>query len=235
MTSKIMRRSGNAVTEYLRYIDFQPQQVILAGVGGHHEEVAVMRECWPEMELYGFEPNPDTFSGIKDAFPGILKNVALWSDSGPLPMHARSNWKDGSTAFVPNPEDGGWKMFVAESAALDDIAWIPSADKQAMLWLDCEGSELKALEGGRRFIDERVMIINIEMTCRPRMPGWPKCAEVHELLRELGFFHVWVHTIRPSIGQYDAIYVHRALVKPNMSCCPDSVAEVMRTSVLSCP
>lgn len=236
--SKVMRRSGNAVTQYLTAISFVPKQVLMAGVGGHHEEVEVMREIWPEMELYGWEPNKATFEGLRDSFPGFLKNKALWSSRKELVIYARDNWKDGTSVFEPKPEDHkGWKKHTVLSEPLDGVALPMDTGRNMLLWLDCEGSELEVLRGGTELVHSCVGAINVELTCRPRQQGWPTPDVVHEWLTAHQFYHAWTHTIRPSIGQFDAIYVHRTRYDVEFNCCPDASRRVqyLKTEELSKP
>lgn len=234
MSSKILRRSGTAVTQYLQMVGFEPRQVFMAGIGGHHEEITVMREEWPQMELYGWEPNPGTFAHLRESFPGILFHEALWSSKGSLTMHCRKNWKDGTSVHQPVTDD--WGSFEIQAGTLDGHNWVPDTyGRSALLWLDCEGSELEVLKGGPLFLAKRVGAINIEMTSRPRMGGWPLPLEVHEWLAERDFFQAWVHTIRPSIGQFDSVYLHRDYFNSALTCCLDSAGRWSKVSVLSNP
>jgi FkbM family methyltransferase len=238
MPSKVMRRSGNAVTQYLTAINFESKQVFLAGVGGHHEEVAVMRETWPEMELYGWEPNAETYKGLLDAFPGMLQNAALWSSRKELILYARDNWKDGTSVFEPKPGDShGWKKHAVRAVTLDESVHVFEDSRNGLLWLDCEGSELEALRGGTELVDRNIGVINIELTCRPRQQGWPTPNEVHAWLDAHQFYQAWTHTIRPSIGQFDAIYVHRSLYDVEYNCCLDAARRIqyLKSEELSKP
>ena len=92
-----------------------------------------------------------------------------------------------------------------------------------LLWLDCEGSELSAIQGGYDFIETSISMINVEMTGKPRGPNWPRPIEIHRALTGLGFLQVWVHTIRTCIGQFDAVYLRKELFKPDLCACPGSV------------
>ncbi len=228
MASKILRRSGRAVTEYCNLIEFTPQLVCLVGVGVHHQEVDCMREAWKDLEVYGFEPHPDTFKSIKDDFPGILFPYAISNITQISVLFSKSKHKDGASLFQKiNKEDRDlcdkWDV---QTMMLDThFANRFIENRNGLLWLDCEGSEFSALQGGRSFIDGNISVVNVEMTGKPRSEGWSKPLDVHACLTGMGFLHVWCHTTRSVIGQVDCIYVRKEIFKPEYCGIPHSIAE----------
>lgn len=236
MSSKILRRSGVAVVEYLTMAGHVPSRVFMAGVGGHCQEVDVMREMWPDIELYGWEPHPKTFANLLETFPGRIENKALSDKPGEIRMNSKTNWKDGASVHRPPPgKDKDWYFFEVMATTLNEAGLNMTQRKDGLLWMDCEGSELSVLMGGDRFINDNVVAINCEMTGRPRMDTWPKSIELHQWLTRFGFYQAWVHTIRPSICQFDAIYLHRDVFDPSLTCCMDSAMGWTSSKVLSCP
>ena len=89
--------------------------------------------------------------------------------------------------------------------------------KQVILWLDCEGSELRALRGAEQLL-KTVKMVNVEMTPNPPSIHWPSPNEVHDLLRYRGFYRQCLHTMKG--GQYDAIYVKPKIFQAKYCCCP---------------
>lgn len=217
--SKILRRSGNAVTQYCDVIGWQPQAIYMVGVGMHHEETTVFRECWPDTELYGWEANPEVYKSVKDAFPGIIHSKAISSYDGTIKVHCRHNWKDGGTVYAGHDR---CRTVDVACTTLDRCLCLPKSPR-GLLWLDCEGSELAAIVGGRNFIEDRVAMVNVELTGNPRVPDWPTPERIHAELMQLGFLQAWIHSIRPSIAQCDAVYVRRDLFNPAYCCVPDSI------------
>jgi len=211
---RIARRSSNALIDYMKLIDWTPTRICMVGVGVRSEEPQAFLEAWPQAMLIGLEPNPDTFTTIDESFPGVLLPAAASDKSGWAVLHSKTNWKDGSTVF---PFEDASHRHQVQTVRLDHIVTIHEQDK-FLLWLDCEGSELLALQGAHHILED-VQVINVEMTGKPRIPGWCSPKDVHNLLLCHGFTQCWVHTIRPPIAQFDAIYVRNDLVQEQFSSC----------------
>ena len=211
MASKIRRRSGNAFTEYMQLIDWKPKFIILAGVGVQSEETAVFRETWgSDFELYGFEPSVDAYNSVKNDFPGIIRNYALWNQNCTKTLHVKPGWKDGSSLFENNDDQAKRKQETIVCRTLDSLFAFPSTFNKGALWLDVEGAELQALQGAEGLI-KCIDAVNVEMTSVPRGNDWSTPYAVHQWLTDHHFKQFAVHTIRPCIGQRDAIYLHRRI------------------------
>lgn len=222
MPSKILRRSGNAVAEYLRLIEWNPQSLYQVGVGIFHEETTVFREHWPDIAIYGFEPNPRTYNSIKGNYPGRLYPYAISDHPHVAMLHSRKRWKDGSSLYQDKKNEYDIKDKV-ESTTLDRmLPLLQPHNREGVLWLDCEGSELDALLGGIDFLDKGISVVNVELTGIPRGEGWCKPIQVHDFLSTKGFVQTWTHSHRTSIFQFDAIYLRRELFKPEFCNCMET-------------
>lgn len=227
-TSKILRRSGKAVTEYCNLIDFTPDPVVIVGVGLHHGEVFEMRDAWDDFELYGFEPHPETYKSIVDNFPGRLYNCAISNKEQNQTLYSKPKHKDGASFFQKKIEKDRLECeeFEVKVRTLDWMyPLIRPTSRNGLLWLDCEGNEKAALEGGREFIDRCISVINVELTGKPRSEGWSKPVDVHKKLVEYGFLQSWIHTTRSSIFQQDSIYLRKEIFRPEACACPESILE----------
>lgn len=211
------RRSGSAVIEYIHEVGLVPTALYMAGVGVSAQEACVFKERWPDADVIGFEPNPYAYEGLKPAFPGNLLNMAIADKPGKQSLYFRHSWKNGST--LHKTTGPMYREVQVEVTTLDE-AILP--EKGAVLWLDCEGYELKALQGAEEFI-KSVSLVNIEITGRPRSGGWASPKDVHQWLKNHGFEQVYVHSIRTVRGQFDAVYLRRELVKPDMCACLDTL------------
>lgn len=232
MAGKVNRRSGNSVVEFLTVLDWEPKSVYMVGVGLHHEEVDVMRETWGrEFCLYAFEPNPSLYKEVSKTFPGRIRDFAISNYQGVGCLHSKDRWRDGSSLFPKSVNPEQYQEILVEVTTLDHLRCIMPADPPGLLWLDCEGSELHALEGGEEFIEERIQVINIEQTGRPRGDDWPSPFETHRWLREHGFLQAWTHTNRICIGQFDSIYVKAEIFDPSMCSCLESIDALERMTV----
>jgi len=227
-TSKILRRSGKAVVQYLNLTEFEPTLIVICGVGVHHGEIFEMREAWPDIELYGFEPHPNTYKAVNDTFPGRLFPCAISNEVGLRILYSKSKHKDGASLFQKIIEKDRLECeeFEVDVTTLDRLfKSIHFANRNGLLWLDCEGNELAALEGGKQFIEHCISVVNVELTGKPRSEGWSKPLDVHNKLVEYGFLQAWIHTTRSCIGQVDSIYVRKELFKSEFCSIPQSIAE----------
>lgn len=226
MASPMLRRSANAVIEYCSLIKWQPSVVVMVGVGVHCEDAQALKEAWPKSSMIGYEPNLGTFEAVRGVFNGVLYNAAISNQNGKAVLHYKRNWKDGSSLYPRNQEKDVDVEDEVECRTLDSefaSRMIRRCDNRgALLWLDCEGSEMSAIIGGASYIRSQVGVINVEMTGKPRGVGWGSSNAVHSSLHSMGLKRSWVHSIRTPIGQYDAVYVHSSVYKPEFSCCPCS-------------
>ena len=224
MASRLLRRSGVAVGLIMDMIKWKPDAVYQVGVGGHHEEVDVLLHDWPGTKFYGCEPHPSTNKGLRDNYPGKLYEVAISDHCGEVTLYSKHRHKDGSSLF-PHVirSDERYDEFKVKMTTLDVLFGEPEG-KHVLLWVDCEGSELAALQGGERFI-KGVEIVNVELASNPPGMGWCKPTDVHWWLLNHGFLRQWQHTDRLSGGQCDAVYVRTHLFHPEFSCCPCMIDE----------
>ena len=221
MASKFLRRSGVAVGLVAEVLKWRADLVVQVGVGLHHEEVDVLKAEWPGVRFLGFEAVPSICEDIKRTYPGSLYNYAITDRAGEqAAVYIRTNHKDGSSLF---PQGQASNSRVVMTQTLDQAvcpALLPPRHR-ILLWLDCEGSEAAALDGGAAFL-KAVEMINVEMTAKP---DGERCrpGDVHRRLLEEGFWLVWIHTQRISAGQCDYIYVREPLFDPHYCCIPHEV------------
>ena len=218
--SYLFRRSGLAVGLISDLLKWRADRVYQVGVGGHHQEVDVLRKEWRGVKFTGCEPHPAMCRRIRRSYPGDLREVAISDFVGKADLHVKSRHADGSTLF-PITDKGGMERCEVVVETLDHLFPGPHGER-ILLWLDCEGSELKVLQGGREFL-KRVEMVNVELTGNRPHPDWCDPVDVHRLLMEAGFFTQHVHTHRLSAGQYDAIYVRGMLFDPLFCCVPTEV------------
>jgi len=213
MKRRTRRRSANAVIEYCRQIEFKPQVALMCGVGTTHHDADALIEEWPRLEIEGWEPNPSSFKCVESTFPGRVRPVAL-SDSDRIRiLWYKETHKDGGSLIQP---DESCVAVSVRTDTLDEAVGVPAPiDGNGLLWLDCEGSELAVLDGGKKFIESHIKMINIELTGRPKSKMWCSITETHEMLKYLGFHFMWAHTTRIARSQFDAIYVHHSIASPS--------------------
>ena len=220
MASKMLRRSGVAVGLEAERMGWLPNLVIQVGVGFKHEEMNVLHEEWPDCKFIGFEAHPGIATKVKD-YPGELRSMAISNRFGITNFYEKPKHKDGSSVFRFKEDILAREIDPVLMSTLDrelpDII-----GTEAVLWLDCEGSELRALQGAEKLL-QTVKMVNVEMTPRPPSENWPTPVQIHKQLRMSGFYRAWLHTMKG--GQYDAIYVKPEIFKKELCCCPYTVQE----------
>lgn len=208
--SRLLRRSGVAVLNYCDQIGWTPDTIILVGMGVEHAETFVFREAWPETNQVGIEPCPDI---PLDNFDGELHRCAISDYVGYGSLSWRTRHRDGAS-LCPIP-DAKNKSDVPVTT-LDELYQVHQWQGEKLLWLDCEGNELRALSCAENLLDS-VHVVNVELTTwrekRCQVPDeWADPRAVHAFLNGEGFIRVANHTIRDAIGQVDAIYARRSLL-----------------------
>jgi FkbM family methyltransferase len=223
MASKLLRRSGVAVGLVCDRLKWKPDLIVQAGIGLNHEEIDVLHREWPDSRIIGYEPHPDIAGRASvGTYPGRVVPKALGNSTGTAALRVKRRHKDGSSLLTFDRSVEVGRIIDVPLVTLDDeFSGHPDAD--TLLWLDCEGSELSVLRGGRVFCRNVVDVINVEMTPNPPGPGWPSTVEIHEELEGLGFLRQWTHTERG--GQYDAIYTKPRLFNPRYCCCPFTIRQ----------
>jgi len=227
MPGRLFRRSGIAVVGVSINLGWRPDYIYQVGVGGRYEEIDVFVEEWPDVKILGVEPHPKTYRDIEKKYPGILNNVAFGSSGGEGVLHSKRRHRDGSTLkSVMAKEDEHIVSFPVRVAKMDDFWPMPPPGKKSLLWLDCEGSELEVLRGGREFV-KGIDVVNIEMTSNcPE--DWPTTVEIDDWMISNGFFAQWSHTKRPHQGQHDVAYVRPCLFDPRYCCFPSEIRRFQR-------
>jgi FkbM family methyltransferase len=215
--SKMLRRSGVACGLVCDVIGWRADTVISVGIGYNHQEVDVLKEEWPGVRFYGIEPHPDVLDRAnKEGLFDLLFQVAASDRQGTATLHAKRRHADGSS-LLKVAED--CREFTVETDTLDAMFPVKVDLGRLLLWLDCEGNELKVLSGAVKLI-ERVRVVNVELTAGPQSPDWCSTVDVHRRLVGLGFYAQWTHTHRITDGQLDCIYVRPELFSPRHCCFP---------------
>lgn len=224
MVSRVLRRSGVAIVQVAEALNWIPDIVYQAGVGLNCQEVDVMRECWPDVKFVGFEPHPDTFRSLSLKYPGVLVQTAVGSTTGYGTLYAKRRHRDGSSLarLYVTDKDPSFDEIQVQVRTLDEIVGRPTG--KILLWLDCEGWELQALQGATRFI-QSVDVINVELTGAKQGDGWSDMADVHTWLLQREFFALVHHTQRLCAGQVDSVYVKPHLFRPEICSSPQSLIE----------
>ena len=225
MASYLLRRSGIAVGMIAELIDWKADIIVQVGIGQHHEEIDVLREEWDVKEIIGFEPHPRIYNNLAD-YPGQVEPYAVSNERGEAILYSKQRHKDGSSLYPHHErDDEKYNNIKVDVTTLDyefDYKLVPRLIPRILLWLDCEGNELKALQGGEEFI-KLVDVVNVELTANPPGDGWCSPVDVHLWLAAHGFWEQWQHSNKSCGGQCDAMYVKSHLFDPKYCCIPHEV------------
>ena len=222
MVSKLLRRSGVAVGLEASRLGWIPNFVIQVGIGQYHEGMHVLKEEWPDIRILGFEAHPGIAKKIND-YPGEIREIAISDRCGDTVLFVKHRHKDGSS-ILPFPSDIKVSDNIpVKTSTLDkEISAADVFGKEVILWMDCEGSELRVLQGAENTLTH-VKMVNVEMTPNTPSIHWPTPNELHSFLRDAGFYRQCLHTMKG--GQYDAIYVKADIFQVKYCCCPYTVSQ----------
>jgi len=223
MVGKLARRSGFAVFTVLSHLEWKPEYLVQVGVGHHWGEIECLKEEWPDCEIVGFEAHPGIAKAQRDLYPGKLIQAAVSEHSGRQFLYVKSRHADGSSLNRPAGMKG-YKTVEIPTFTLDELLAEDLLFGRTLLWLDCEGNELRVLRGAEQML-EGVEVVNLEMTSNPPSPQWCDMMETHRWLVDHGFLRQTAHSNRSFAGQVDAIYVRRELWQARYCTCPCSFME----------
>lgn len=172
-----------------------PKWLILGGPADGREAQRA-RELWPEIKIVGVEPNPEAIAwqtkvgGWPNDCP--LVQAALSYNSRNLEELVYESGKLRNASTDPDAIDGNRGNPSAvyskvKTVTLDDLDWAYGPFEDAILWMDIEGAEWKALLGSTNLLVRRAfLLVNVEMQNRIHglMEG------VHDLLSRAGYHAV---------------------------------------------
>lgn len=174
-----------------------PQTLFNIGVGPRqHNETQYFLELWPKINIFGLEPNMDTFMDRIGDYPGKLYPWGVWSTPVIKKLNAVFKAPGKSSVLSPHPEwRGKWsytnkecKAILISCITLDQLDKALNFPEDIFLWMDIEGSELEAIRGGNSLLSSRrVKWIDIEVSHKPRRIGEPTEDMLAELLKSYRF------------------------------------------------
>lgn len=159
------------------------------------DEGQVFKQQFPSAQVIGFEPNLACFQYQKEhVFPGTLLNVALWDEDCKVHLKtvhfARPMDIARTSTILPHSD---LPTYLAETQAnrLETLSEKYGPFRDAVLWLDIEGSELKALVGaGILLISGAIVLVNAEIHIDGDSEDEPKESAIHQYLAAYGFKEV---------------------------------------------
>lgn len=174
----------------------KPKWLIDVGVGCG-DEARQFRVYVPEIKIVGLEPHPDLYSKTIVDYPGALLQQGAWSHARMILLSREGKqstcYRDGEIEIEVRPLDELLRQFPKIC--------------EAVLWLDIEGAELEALQGGRELL-KRCVAVNAETRERRKYPRSCCMSEVDAFLASFGFCKVTTYNYCGGDDPHeDAVYV----------------------------
>lgn len=169
-------KPGQLLTVVKR-IPVTPKWFVIGGPSCGDEAQTALKK-WPTCEIVALEPSRVMVDWqLRNGFEGDIRSCALSDRVGTTLFHAINGSIGGSTVSKGESTES-YEVECTTLDALDEELRF----KDAFLWLDIEGSELRALHGGRNLLASgRVLAVNVEVC--DRTPDVTR--EIARLLRDL--------------------------------------------------
>lgn len=158
----------------------EPSNVIHVGVGDCEDALELKRQ-WPNARFIGIDPH---HKSPAPKYPGQFIRGAVGRKSGFVTFYRRPSWYRSSMFSHEKRAQSPETMY---AITLDMIAYDFNVRGTVVLWLDCEGSELFALMGGKKLIDKQVTWANIEIEGNYERALAPPKQDVELFMADHGF------------------------------------------------
>jgi len=187
-----------------RHIKRPPLTMYDIGVGPK-TEAQTLKRLYPKMEVYGCEPLLHLYQGMEESFCGQVMPVALGRETGHTTIHYNpESLLDASAVRHTLGQTASKRVPVWTLDQFDEWFGKP---KRVLLWMDIEGMELAALQGGHGLLaSHRVRWINLEER-RADLEGWPKSEDIRQLLASYGYIRVQEYNKHPL--HQDVVYRYK--------------------------
>lgn len=159
------------------FLDFTPQWFIDCGPGSGVEALEV-KEKWPDVNILRLEPSPVGFIAASRLFPAgdnsRLLNLGVWDFDCKLNLSNPYTLLNSTFRTLDEPES----VIEVQVRSLDSLDQEFGPFNDVLLWIDIEGSEMRALSGADNLLGRRVIkAINVEVngetqySIHPRLRG----------------------------------------------------------------
>ena len=181
---------------------------LLLGGPADGNEANTLRLHFPRLKCIGFEPNEAGYRHQLPTFPGKLLKTALWDANvvlqEVLPSVEDTDADRGRRAVYTRDAIGK-----TSGRTLDSLSVEHGPFTNAVLWLDIEGSEERALRGAAGLLSSgAVLLVNLEEHCEGDTEESHTEGPLAPLMGSFGFKEVfrW-NGQRYSTGcRYDIVY-----------------------------
>lgn len=172
--------------------------IILESGAQFGEDTQWMSQMWPQGTIHAFEPLPTSYALLQKV-AHLYKNIfcyplALSNQAGIFNFYVAG----GASSLLQPTEHFNNDYFHADlehpiqvtCITLDTWAQENNIDHIDFMWLDMEGNELNALQGGIEIL-KTVTAIYTEVNLQPFWHGGVQYEELKQWLEEQGFVEIW--------------------------------------------
>jgi FkbM family methyltransferase len=166
-----------------------PSCIVQAGVG-YASEVHHFKEQWPDTKVIGIEAMGGFVKWWEDngGYPGELIHAAVSDVAEDVTVFKRGGKLKASS--IHERTKGESSPVVVSGITLDSLleTMSPEEKTNVFLWMDCEGSEFKALQGGGEFLKHVEWIVSeVPKNIVTDRPSWPSGEDLNLELKRNGF------------------------------------------------
>jgi FkbM family methyltransferase len=196
------------------HIKDSPSFFINVGVGVNEkketsDESFYIRDKFEDIKIFGVEPAKNRFDIVKENFPGKLFNIAFGATNSELSFF-REPCVTGVDMVIAYETSVSTESYTVQCVTLDSFCTKHNINDNIFLWCDCEGYELKILQGAANLLKEKkISHILLEMWEQPpsctQDERWAKDTDIIELLDSFGFEMQESYYGDPLL-RYDALF-----------------------------
>jgi len=183
-----------------------------AGIGGNGKlspESLIINDAYPNIKIFGVEAAENRCKIIEKDFPGKLFNLALGNKNEDITMYV-DPCGSGTDMVIGFEATCNIKECIVKCVTLDSFCNDNNITDNICLWCDCEGFELKILQGATSLLKAGAFSsILLELWKHPPVealdPNWARDLDIITLLEEYDY-----ELIEKTQGsKYDAVFMKR--------------------------
>tara|TARA_Y100000310_G_scaffold55308_1_gene50720 strand:+ start:5073 stop:5687 length:615 start_codon:yes stop_codon:yes gene_type:complete len=179
-----------SISEVLDELNRPPDVLYDIGVGHlPHNEAEQFKERYPDIRVFGTEPQMNPFLERKGEYCGELYPWGIWSHREVLELNLTKDF--GNSSVLEKMPEHHAKVVGTEwisCISLDDFDEVCGKLDNIFLWMDIEGAEYQALLGASYLLGSgRAKWIDVELSDSPRRKGDMNADKITDYLGRYGY------------------------------------------------
>jgi FkbM family methyltransferase len=158
----------------------QPEVIIFVGARFHGEN-EIFRDAWPQARQLAIEAYPKSAASANQMMPTTHAAI-VENECKTVTLYKRIGLSRASSIYPDKANK--YKKLTVPAMTLDQFyRQHKLLGKKIFLWMDCEGSELSAMKGGKKLL-KYVEWIHLEVSVGDTRQGGPKQGEIQTFLAD---------------------------------------------------